>query len=85
MAKRLKTRLWLKNLRNSKGWTFEETAHRLGISSKARYFAMETYGQQSILNIELVFKISEVFNVSVDWIADSDRQWREQHNIAYKG
>ncbi len=84
MTKKLKARLWLKNLREGSGWTFEETAQRLGLASKAAYFGVETYGKPKILNIELVIKMSEVFNVSINWIADEDRKWRERQNISDK-
>ena len=84
MTKKLKARLWLKNLRERRGWTFEETAQRLGLASKAAYFGVETYGKPKILNIELVIKMSEVFNVSIDWIADEERKWREKQNISDK-
>lgn len=84
MAKRLKTRLWLKNIRDVRGWTLEETARRLGLASRAAYFGIEVYGKQKVLNVELVIKMSEVFNVSIDWIADEDRKWRERQNISDK-
>lgn len=84
MAKKLKARLWLKNLRDRKGWTCEEAAKRLGLASRMSYFSIETYGKPKVLNIELVIKMSEVFNVSINWIADEDRKWREKQNISDK-
>lgn len=65
-------RMWLKMLRTKKGLSQKETADLLGIS-QTYYGYIESGERQKDLNMSLIGKISKVFDVSVDYIFEQEK------------
>lgn len=64
-------RTWLQNARTKAGFTQQETADRLDLTRQ--YYAMIESGQrQKSLDILLAKKISALFGISLDQIAEYD-------------
>ncbi len=65
-------RVWLKDLRNTKGWTQEIVANKLGISRQA-YAQIEAGERQADLNLSTLTALSEIFKISVSKIIKYER------------
>lgn len=65
-------RVWLKDLRNIKGWTQEIVANKLGISRQA-YAQIEAGERQADLNLSTLTALSEIFKISVSKIIKYER------------
>lgn len=66
-------REYLKTLRENAKMTQEEVAKNLSIS-RAYYVRIEKGERQRNLNLSLVTKLAELFNVSVEWIAQQEQE-----------
>lgn len=73
-------RLWLKKLRNNKQLSQQELATALDISQNY-YSNIENGERQKQLSLPLVVRIAEIFGVSVEWIADQERQLSKDGGI----
>ena len=60
-------RVWLKDLRNAKGWTQEIVANKLGVSRQA-YAQIEAGERQADLNLSTASKLADIFNISLSKI-----------------
>lgn len=65
-------RVWLKDLRNTKGWTQEIVANKLGISRQA-YAQIEGGERQADLNLSTLTALSEIFKISISKIIKYER------------
>ena len=66
-------RNWLKKLRMDNGMTQREVADKLGIVQ--HYYSMiETGERQRDIDFSLIIKLSELFNVSIEWIAGQENE-----------
>ena len=65
-------RLWLKQLRSKTKLSQREIATELGISQNY-YSNIENGERQRQLSLSLVIKLAEIFDVSVEWIAEQER------------
>lgn len=65
-------RVWLKDLRNTKGWTQEIVANKLGISRQA-YAQIEAGERQADLNLSTLTALSEIFKISISKIIKYER------------
>ena len=68
-------RTWLKCLRIKTGLTQKETADFLGIS-QTYYGYIEAGERQKDLNLSLIEKISNVFDVPLDYIVSQELTWQ---------
>ncbi len=64
-------RKYLKELREGAGTTQDDMANKLGIS-RAYYARIENGERQKNLDLPIVMKLSELFGVSVEWIAEQE-------------
>lgn len=64
-------RYWLKELRENKGYTQQNVAESMGVT-KQYYQQIEARDRQQKLNIETLQKIASLFNVSMDFIIQSE-------------
>lgn len=60
-------RVWLKDLRNTKGWTQEIVANKLGVSRQA-YAQIEAGERQADLNLSTASKLADIFKISLSKI-----------------
>ena len=60
-------RVWLKDLRNAKGWTQEIVANKLGVSRQA-YAQIEAGERQADLNLSTASKLADIFKISLSKI-----------------
>lgn len=60
-------RVWLKDLRNTKGWTQEIVANKLGISRQA-YAQIEAGERQADLHLSTASKLADIFKISLSKI-----------------
>ena len=66
-------RKYLKELRDKKEISQKQTANILGISQN--YYSMIENGErQKDLDLSIVTKLAELFNVSVEWIAEQEKE-----------
>lgn len=66
-------RKYLKELRDKKEISQKQTANILGISQN--YYSMIENGErQKDLDLSLVTKLAELFDVSVEWIAEQEKE-----------
>lgn len=65
-------RVWLKDLRNTKGWTQEIVANKLGVSRQA-YAQIEAGERQADLNLSTLTALSEIFKISISKIIKYER------------
>lgn len=66
-------RLWLKTLRKEKKMTMKETGAELGVTESA-YSQIEKGDRQKDLGLSYAKKISAVFGVTLDEIADMEAE-----------
>ena len=66
-------REYLKQLRERANMTQEFAAQYLGIS-RAYYVRIENGERQKNLDLSLVTKLAELFDVSVEWIAEQEKE-----------
>ena len=66
-------RHWLKKLRTENGLTQQEIADKLNIAPNY-YNMIENGGRQKDINLSLVTKLAELFDVSVEWIAEQEKE-----------
>lgn len=64
-------RKWLKEKREQFGYTQQQLAEKLGLSQQY-YSLIETGNRQQELNLPLVLKLSELFNISMDFIVEME-------------
>lgn len=65
-------RNWLKKLRIDSDMTQREVADKLGIVQ--HYYSMIENGErQRDIDFSLIIKLSELFNVSIEWIAEQEK------------
>lgn len=69
-------RFWLKNLRTKNNLKQNEIAKKLEIS-QGYYNLIETGERQKDLNLSLINKIAELFNVSVEYIVEQESKGQE--------
>ncbi|MCH5210402.1 MAG: helix-turn-helix transcriptional regulator [Oscillospiraceae bacterium] len=67
-------RKYLKKLRESADMTQEDVSKHLEIS-RAYYVRIENGERQKDLDLSIVIKLSELFNVTVDWIAEQEKKY----------
>lgn len=72
-------RKWLKNLRNQHKYSQQNVAEYLGIT-RQYYRLIETGERQKDLNLSLINKIAELFNVSVEYIVEQESKEQEGEN-----
>lgn len=65
-------REYLKNLRESAEMSQGDMACKLGIS-RAYYSRIETGERQKDLDLSIAAKLAELFDVSVEWIAEQEK------------
>ena len=66
-------RRYLKELREKSGLSQKQTAEVLAISQN--YYSMIENGErQKDLDLSIVTKLAEIFNVSVEWIAEQENK-----------
>lgn len=70
-------REWLKNLRESKQMTQQSVADLLGIS-KQYYQLIEAHERQKKMDITLITKIADIFNVSLNEIVQQEKALTEK-------
>lgn len=66
-------RKYLKKIREKKRLTQLELANKLNIS-ESYYSMIENGERKKVLDLNLISKISEVFNVSIEWIAEQEQK-----------
>lgn len=66
-------RTWLKNLRDKNSLTQLEMSKKLDIS-ESYYNLIENGERQKDLDLSLVKKLAELFDVSVEWIAEQEKE-----------
>ena len=66
-------REYLRELREKSHINQEELAERLGIS-RSYYVRIERAERQENLNISIAAKLAEIFGVTVDWIAQQEKE-----------
>ena len=66
-------RHWLKKLRTENGLTQKEMAEKLNIAQNY-YNMIENGDRQKDINLSLVTKLAELFDVSVEWIAEQEKE-----------
>lgn len=66
-------RTWLKNLRDKNSFTQLEMSKKLDIS-ESYYNLIENGERQKNLDLSLVTKLAELFDVSVEWIAEQEKE-----------
>lgn len=66
-------RHWLKKLRTENGLTQKEMADKLNIAQNY-YNMIENGDRQKDINLSLVTKLAELFDVSVEWIAEQEKE-----------
>ena len=66
-------RTYLKKLRMQKKISQCELSEKLGISQNY-YSAIENGERQKDLDLSIATKLSEVFGVSIDWIAEQEQK-----------
>ena len=66
-------RKYLKKIREKKHLTQLELANKLNIS-ESYYSMIENGERKKVLDLNLISKISEVFNVSIEWIAKQEQK-----------
>lgn len=65
-------RTYLKTIREEKGLSQQQTAEKIGISQN--YYSMIENGErQKKLDLPIVTKLAELFNVSIEWIAEQEK------------
>lgn len=64
-------RLWLRNLREKNHLSQQYVAAQMGITQQYYNF-IETGKRQHTLDLNTVVKLSELFNVSVEWIVKAE-------------
>ena len=70
-------RKWLKDLRVNKGISQQEMAVKLEIAQS--YYSMVENGErQKDLDLSIVTRLAEIFNVTVDWIAEQEHTGGEE-------
>lgn len=68
-------REYLKKLRKEKQLTQQNVADVLGISQN--YYHNIEYGErQKDLDLSIVMKLSELFDVTVEWIAEQEKEYK---------
>lgn len=72
-------RYWLKKLRTKNNLKQNEIAEKLGIS-QGYYNLIETGERQKDLNLSLINKIAELFNVSVEYIVEQESKEHDEGN-----
>ncbi|MCI8526452.1 MAG: helix-turn-helix transcriptional regulator [Oscillospiraceae bacterium] len=70
-------REWLLKLRRDQGLTLKVAASKLGVS-ESYYSLIEKGIRQQRLDMALAEKISKLFDVSLDYIAEQDRAVHEK-------
>lgn len=75
-------RMWLKLLRVGADMSQLEIAEKMGIS-RTYYGMIEIGKRKKSLDLPIVKKLSELFGVTVDWIAEQEKnlQTKEGDNI----
>ena len=68
-------RKYLKTLRENAKMTQDEAAEKIGIS-RAYYVRIENGERQKDLDLSFVVRLSGLFNVSVDWIAEQEKKYK---------
>ena len=69
-------RNWLKELRTASGMTQEDVAKKLEISQ--HYYAnIENGKRQADLNLSIMNKLSEIFDISIEQIAEYEAESKE--------
>ena len=68
-------RKWLKQLRDEKKFTQALISKKLDIS-ESYYNLIENGERQKDLDLSIVTKLAEIFNVTVDWIAEQENAGR---------
>lgn len=66
-------RTWLKDKREELGFTQQQIAEKLGLSQQY-YSLIEAGNRQQEINLPLVLKLSNLLNVSVDFIVQMETQ-----------
>lgn len=66
-------RTWLKNLRDKNSLTQLEMSKKLDIS-ESYYNLIKNGERQKDLDLSLVKKLAELFDVSVEWIAEQEKE-----------
>lgn len=74
-------RIWLKDLRNKKGWTQTETAKRLKMSRQLYNF-IENGARQKDMTISLGSKLSDLFNIPLSTIRNFEEALAEDREEA---
>lgn len=65
-------RVWLKNIRLMNNETQLSLANKLDIS-ESYYNMIENGERKKDLDLSMVVKLAELFNVSVEWIAEQEK------------
>lgn len=65
-------RAYLKNLRERAEMTQEDISKELGIS-RAYYVRIENGERQKYLDLSVATKLAELFNVTIEWIAEQEQ------------
>ena len=71
-----KPRDYLKALRTERNLTTQEVAEAFGIS-KQYYSMIETGISQKRMDLTLVRRIADFFGVSIEWVAEQEKQLEE--------
>lgn len=66
---------YLKKLRKDKHLTQQNVADSLGISA-TYYLYIENGERQKDLDLSIVMKLSELFDVTVEWIAEREKEYK---------
>ena len=66
-------REWLKTIRCNNKYTQQFVSDKIGISQQY-YNLIENGERQKDLDLSLVLKLSNIFNVSVEWIIERENQ-----------
>lgn len=68
-------REWLKNLRQERGMTQQQVAKKMGLST-SYYSFIETGFRQKKMDIVVIAKLAEVFDISIQEIADLETAYK---------
>lgn len=66
-------REWLKDVRETKGMSQQNVAKAIGIT-RQYYQQIEAGERQQKMDITLLVKLSQVFNVPINYIIDKERE-----------
>ena len=73
-------RQWLRNAREAKGFSQQSVAEKIGIT-RQYYQQIETGERQQKMDITLVTKLSQIFDMPINQIVDNESNIEKGENV----